>query len=168
MTIKIESAKPENARDILELSKVFGSETDNLSFGSAGIPISTEKEQDYLSSVAESDKDIFLIACKDGEIIGTANYASFPKKRMSHRGEIGISIRKSAWGMGIGNMLMKELLDFAKNTAKSDIVSLEVRSDNGKAISLYKKFGFEKIGCFKGYFKIDGVLVDFDLMEKML
>lgn len=63
---------------------------------------------------------------------------------------------------------MQTLLDFAKTTAKSEIVELEVRSDNVNAIKLYEKFGFEKIGVFKGFFKIDGKLIDFDLMEKIL
>ena len=61
---------------------------------------------------------------------------------------------------------MEKLLNFAKDTAKADIVSLEVRSDNQRAINLYKKFGFEKIGCFKRYFKINNELIDFDIMEK--
>lgn len=63
---------------------------------------------------------------------------------------------------------MQTLLDFAKTTAKSEIVELEVRSDNVNAIKLYEKFGFEKIGVFKGFFKIDGKLIDFDIMEKIL
>lgn len=63
---------------------------------------------------------------------------------------------------------MEKLLDFAKNIAKSEVVSLEVRSDNQRAINLYQKFGFEKIGHFKGYFKIDNELIDFDIMEKIL
>lgn len=65
-------------------------------------------------------------------------------------------------------MLMEHILDFAKNVAKSEIVSLEVRSDNEAAIHLYRKFGFEKIGTFKGYFKIADELIDFDIMELFL
>lgn len=87
---------------------------------------------------------------------------------MSHRGEIGIRVKKVAWGIGIGSMLLEKLLNFAKNIAKVDMVSLEVRSDNDRAIRLYKKYGFEKVGCFKGYFKIDGKLIDFDIMEKFV
>ena len=65
-------------------------------------------------------------------------------------------------------MLLEQILDFAKNVAKSEIVSLEVRSDNKSAIRLYEKFGFEKIGTFKGYYKINGYLVDFDIFELLL
>ncbi len=49
--------------------------------------------------------------------------------------------------------------------AYTEILSLEVRSDNVRAIRLYEKYGFQKIGQFKGFFKINGEYVDFDLMN---
>ncbi len=48
--------------------------------------------------------------------------------------------------------MMERILDFAKNVAGTEIISPEVRSDNEKAIALYRHFGFEKIGTFQGYF----------------
>lgn len=168
MEITITRARAEDALEILELSKILGGETDNLSFGSAGIPVSEQQEREYLSAMAESERDLFLTARMDGALVGTANYTTFSRRRMAHRGEIGMAIRKSAWGLGIGSILMTQLLDFAKNTAKAEIVSLEVRSDNQRAIHLYQKFGFETVGRFRGYFKINGEWIDFDLMEKLL
>ena len=79
-----------------------------------------------------------------------------------------MSVRKAYWNRGVGTQLMEKILEFAKESAGADIVSLEVRSDNAAAIHLYEKFGFEKIGTFRGYFKIDGELIDFDIMERML
>lgn len=166
MEIEIRRAEGKDAQTFLELSKIFGSETDNLSYGEIGMATTVEKQREYLSSIADSEKDIFLLAFSDGEPVATANYVTFTKKRMAHRGELGICVRKSAWGLGIGSMLLEKLLDFAKVTAKADLVSLEVRSDNQRAISLYRKFGFEKTGCFKGYFKINHELINFDIMEK--
>ena len=75
---------------------------------------------------------------------------------------------KEEWGNGIGSKLMLFVIDFAKDVAHAEIVSLEVRSDNERAIKLYEKYGFEKIGTFKGFFKIDGEKVDFDLMNLYL
>ena len=65
-------------------------------------------------------------------------------------------------------MLLGEILSFAKDVARSQIVSLEVRSDNIAAIKLYEKFGFEKIGRFRGFFKINGEFIDFDIMQKFI
>ena len=63
---------------------------------------------------------------------------------------------------------MEKIIEFAKNVARADIISLEVRSDNARAIHLYQKFGFEKFGTFKGYMKIRGEFVDFDFMNLYL
>ena len=168
MEIIIEKATAADAEAILEFCRKCGSETDNLSFGAEGIPVSIEKEAAFLESVENSDTAVFFVAKAGSEIVGTANYSAFTKKRMAHRGEFGISVRESFWNRGIGTGLLKKILDFAKNTAGSEIVSLEVRSDNKAAIHLYEKFGFQKIGTFKGYFKINGVPVDFDIMELFL
>jgi len=168
MAITIERATGSDAKEILEFTKAVGSETNNLSYGKEGVRSTVEQEAEYLNTVGTSEKDLFLIARENGELVGTANYSTFSKPRMAHRGEIGISVRKSMWGKGIGTMLMERLLSFAKNAAHSEIVSLEVRSDNDRAKNLYRKFGFRTIGTFNGFFKIDGEFIDFDIMEKQL
>ena len=165
MAILIERAKAADAEAVLHFTKRCGSETDNLSFGEEGIPISVEKEASWLGSIENADTACFLVARDGEEIVGTGSYAAFPKKRMAHRGELGLTVRQSHWNQGIGTMLLERLLAFAKHIAKSEIVSLEVRSDNAAAIHLYQKFGFEKIGTFRGYFKMNGAWIDFDIME---
>lgn len=60
------------------------------------------------------------------------------------------------------------MLDFARNVAKVEIISLEVRSDNERAVRLYKKFGFETVGVFEGFLKINGEDVSCDIMRLKL
>lgn len=164
----IEIATVDDAEEILALTKVCGAETDNLSYGEEGLPISIEQERRYLLSVLKSHKDIFYVVRMGQKILGTASYSTFSKRRMAHRGELGLCLRKSVWGKGIGHALIEKIVDFAKNNAQADIISLEVRNDNIRAIKLYEDFGFKKIGTFEGYFKINGKLVDFDIMELKL
>lgn len=168
MNIIIEKAKPEDAKELLQCLKIMGGESDNLTFGAEGLPISIKAEEEYIKSLSDSNISIMLVARKEGKIIGTASFNGFPRERMKHRGEISVSVLKSEWGNGIGKMLMEAVLKFAKESAEAEIISLEVRSDNERAIRLYKKFGFEKIGEYKGFFKINGEYVDFDLMNLYL
>lgn len=165
MSIEIVKATAKDAEEIINYTKQIGVETDNMSYGSEGMPVGIEDEQQMLADMENSDKGIFLVAKKDGKIVGTANFVGFSRKRMAHRGEFGISVLKSEWGQGIGTQLLERIIDFAKNTAYTEILSLEVRSDNVRAIRLYEKYGFQKIGQFKGFFKINGEYVDFDLMN---
>lgn len=168
MDIAITRASPEDAAEIIALMKIIGSESDNLSFDGNGIPVTVDEEAEFLKSIGHSRNEAFFVARRDSKIIGTAHYTAFTKKRMAHRGEFGICVRKSECGRGVGSMLLGEILSFAKDVARSQIVSLEVRSDNIAAIKLYEKFGFEKIGRFRGFFKINGEFIDFDIMQKFI
>ena len=165
MEITINKALPEDAAELIEYLKKVGGETDNLTFGSEGLPVTVEDERSYIESLVNSKASVLLTAKKDGSIVGIAGFTGNTRERMKHRGELAISVMKAEWGQGIGSRLIKKVIEFAKNEAKAEIISLEVRSDNEGAIRLYKKYGFEKIGHFKGFFKINGEYVDFDLMN---
>lgn len=158
----IEEAKPADAENVLSYLKMIGGESDNLSFGADGVPFSIEAEQSFIQSRLDSKKDVLYLVKYNGEIVGNGSVNSL-SGRMSHRAELGISVRKDYWGKGIGTKLMSALISFARN-AGFEILSLEVRSDNDRAIRLYERFGFKKIATYPGFMKIKGALVDYDLM----
>lgn len=166
--VEIRKAAAYDAEKILEYCKIIGSESDNLTFGAEGVSITVDKEREYLENIFRSDKQLYLVAVNDDEIVGTANFSSFEKSRLAHRAEISLSVKKSMWGNHIGTRFMETIIDFAKNTANTEIISLEVRSDNERAIALYKKFGFETVGTFCGFMKINGKYVDCDIMRLCL
>lgn len=69
----IERARTEDAAALLDYLKIVGGETENLSFGAEGVPLSLEAEQDYLRSQCESADNVQYLAKVDGEIIGAAS-----------------------------------------------------------------------------------------------
>lgn len=168
MNLVIRKARPEDAAALLAMMKTIGGETDNLNCGPEGLPFTEAQERDYLASLQDSASAALFVAEKDGRLVGSASYSGMTGPRIRHRGEVGLSVLRAEWGQGIGGRLLEEVISFARGTARAEILSLEVRSDNARAIGLYKKHGFEKIGCFKGFFKIDGKHVDFDLMNLYL
>ena len=82
---------------------------------------------------------------------------------MNHRAELGITVLKSEWDKGLGSRLLKMAIEYAKSHG-IEIINLEVRSDNFRAIHVYEKFGFRKIGTSFAYFKIGDSYIDFDIM----
>ena len=62
-----------------------------------------------------------------------------------------IAVRSSWRGSGLGELLMIGGIE-AAIARNSRVVTLEVRVSNSVAISLYKKYGFKKIGIRKGYY----------------
>ena len=164
MNITIERAQPSDAYELLEYLKVIGSESDNLTFGSDGLLCTVEEEAEFLASELISQTSVTFVAKRDGKIIGNARFTGGLKERTKHRGDMGISVLKSEWGNGLGSRLMEALIDFAKNTAHVEVITLEVNQTNKRAIALYKKFGFKKTGVFEAFIKINGEYVDFDMM----
>ncbi len=159
----IERARPEEAAELLDYLKIVGGETDNLSFGAEGVPLSIEAEQDYLRTQCGSTDNVQYFAKVDGEIIGTASL-NRNHNRMSHRGVFGISLKKAWWGCGAASALTEKILAFAKENGFEQL-NLEVRSSNTRAIRLYEKYGFRKLCTFPNFFKINGEYIDFDLMN---
>ena len=159
----IERARAEDAAALLEYLKIVGGETENLSFGAEGVPISLETEQDYLRAQYKSPDNVQYLAKVDGEIIGTASLNRQPR-RMSHRGVFGISLKKAWWGCGAASAMMEAVLAFAKENGFEQL-NIEVRSSNVRAIRLYEKYGFRKLCTSPNFFKINGTYIDFDLMN---
>ena len=162
----IERARGENAAALLEYLKAVGGETDNLSFGAEGVPLGVEDERAYLRNQENSRDNVQYIAKADGEIIGTSSLNRKPR-RMSHRGEFGISLKKAWWGRGVGSALTEAILAFAAENGFEQL-NLEVRSDNIRAIRLYEKYGFRKLCTFPAFMKINGELFDADFMNLSL
>ena len=164
MDIQIMKATPSDAAELLEYLKVIGNESNNLTFGPDGVMMTLEEEQEFLAREMVSESSVTLVAKRDGRIIGNARFTGCTKARTRHRGDMGISVLKSEWGNGLGSRLMEALIDFARNVAKVEVITLEVNQTNEHAIALYEKFGFKKTGVFEAYTKIDGKYLDFDMM----
>ena len=136
--IIIKEARPEDAAKLIEYTKLVGAQTDNLSFGKEGMGDALEVEKEFIEKINSDPRSVMYFAWKNDNIVGCANISSM-KRRMSHRANFSISVAKLEWGSGIG-------------------------SDNIRAISLYKKFGFVKIGRMPAFSKINGEYIDADLM----
>lgn len=165
--VLIRNALVSDAGAILAFCQQVGSETDNLSYGEEGQGLSVEDEEVLLGKIERSKTSYFLVAEEAGDIIATCNCSAFQKKRLAHRAEIGIVVKKVYWNQGIGRQLLTRLMTLAQQSDLK-VLSLEVRSDNDKAIHLYESFGFQKIGTFKHFMEIDNQAIDFDIMELLL
>lgn len=71
-----------------------------------------------------------------------------------------IVIRKDKRGKGYSKLLLEKLIEISKGLDR-EIFTLEVSEQNEVAISLYSKFGFEKVGLRKKYYdgKFDAILM---------
>lgn len=166
--IIIRRARTSDAEAILEYLKRVGGESDNLTFGAEGIPVTVEQEKAFLESWSSSEqRSLLLVAVRTDEngreqIVADASLTAM-SRRLAHRAELGISVVKSEWGKGIGTRMIEKMIDHAKMHG-IELIYLEVRTDNERAIRLYERMGFKRIGVSPAYMKIDGQYFDVLLM----
>lgn len=157
-----------DAAPLLEYLKIIGGESDNLSFGSEGHPNTIEQEEAFIEALDRSMTHIMVVADYAGEIVGDASLFGSPRERLKHSLELGISVKKAYWNMGVATRLFEALIERARAWPHIIQITLEVKSDNERAIRLYEKFGFTVTGVRPKRMHIDGVYHDTILMVKPL
>lgn len=159
-TLIIRKAIKDDVPGIIEYMAVIGGESDYLTFGENELSIAIDQQEHIVTSLNNSDNSIMVVALLNNEIIGLASFRGGERKRVRHAGEFGVTVRRSAWGLGIGDALMRSIIDWAKDTQVIRKINLRVRSDNEKAIRLYEKFGFIREGILTRDYCIEGEFFD--------
>ena len=88
-----------------------------------------------------------IVAKSENDIVGFAGL----KFLLDEAHLANIVTRKDKRNLGIGTKMLDTLMKKANST--STLITLEVNENNSPAIHLYEKFGFEKLGTRKKYYK---------------
>lgn len=166
MELSVSKAVKSDAKAIIEYLNIVGGESNNLLFGKDEFNMTVENEEIFIGNM--NSHSVLLVGKIDNEIVCIGSVQVSDRERISHQGDIAVSVKKAYWGIGIGTKLLKIIIDFAKSTNKIEILHLGVKSDNANAVTLYKKMGFEEIGLYKRFFKINGEYGDEILMNLYL
>jgi len=163
----IRTAIIEDAEKMIEYIDLIAGESNNLTFGVGEMNLTLEDEIKFIESSIKNDNQYLIVAEYKGRIIGNLNFSSGTKPRISHTGEFGLSVAKEFWGNGIGEELIKNLIQWAKEDGKITKINLQVKEENEKAKKLYEKMGFEVEGLIKRTFLIDGKYYNSYFMGKI-
>jgi len=151
MSLIIRQAQPADAADIAALSRqtfydtfaAFNTKEDMDKF------MNESFSMDQLMAELDMPDNTFIAALLEDELVGYAKITESrnpPELGNTNAIEIGrIYAAQKAIGHGIGKALMEECLSLAVLKNKQ-LVWLGVWERNERAISFYKKFGFEKFG----------------------
>ena len=161
MEIDYYEATSLDAKDIIEYLNVIASQTNNLTFGK------NELEMQLINEIHNSINSVMILAKDGNKIVGMVSLSGESKARIKHRSNLGISVLKEYWHQGIGSSLLAAAIGYAIEN-DIEIIELEVITTNENAIKLYEKFGFETIGIYENYFKIDDEYYDAQLMNLYL
>jgi len=166
--LKIREAVPTDASELLKYLNAVGGETDYLTFGKDGAGLSLKQEIAFIESKRKNKAQLFVVGIVDETIVAALGIVPGKRKRVSHCGEFGMTVKKNYWSVGIGSLLIDYLLDWAKRRGVIKKINLSVRTDNLRAINLYLKKGFLIEGRNRRGMQIDGESFDFYYMGKIL
>ncbi|WP_291453038.1 GNAT family N-acetyltransferase [Actinomyces sp. ICM47] len=142
----VRNAVASDARALRDIMQRTHAETDYLLSYPDEQGADDEREARSLAETERSDNGVELVAVVDGRIVGSAGVSAVRSRRkVAHRARFGISILKEHWGMGIGRALMDASVDCARRAGYAQL-ELEVVAGNERAVSLYRRVGFEEYG----------------------
>lgn len=142
----VRNAVASDARALRDIMQRTHAETDYLLSYPDEQGSDDEQEARSLAETERSDNEVELVAVLDGWIVGSAGIAAVGgRRKVVHRARFGISILKEHWGMGIGRVLMETCIGCALRAGYAQL-ELEVVADNERALSLYRRAGFEEYG----------------------
>ncbi len=167
--IELRNAEEPDAQDLIEYLKDTTAETPFLIREPDEVTLTLEQEKTFIRSRIDAERELLMVALADGKYIGNCSLMSIGSyRRYAHRCEVAIALYQEFCGRGIGKIMLKTLLQVAKETGYEQ-AELEVMSANESAIALYEKLGFKKYGTFPTNMKYqDGHYDDAFWMMKRL
>ena len=104
--LKIRELCPDDAETMIAYTKQIGGESDNLTFGADGFPVTVENEREFLQAMIDDPHSVMFGVWHGNELIADGSLNGLPR-RMSHRAALAITVSKANWNQGIGSKKRK-------------------------------------------------------------
>lgn len=160
---------PEDAAAMVDYLCATWGETEYLLRYPEEAAVTTEEEEGFLRSCAQSERQLMLAAFAGDEVLGTVSVTPLGDGyKICHRASLGIALRKRVWGLGLGTVLMEEAISRTRQMGYEQL-ELEVSGQNERARGLYEKMGFLACGEIPHGFRLkSGGYASLVPMVKML
>ncbi|MDX2130760.1 MAG: N-acetyltransferase [Planctomycetota bacterium] len=180
----VRSATPDDAPGVLECAiEVFRTSEHTLTQADE-FTMTLDREREFLAENLREPGLLFLCAFDARDpwanapapgagahpMLGLLNLRrTYPKRKVRHVLELGMSVRSSHRGRGVGTALMAAAMDWAATQPEVEMVTLGVYAANLAGRALYRRFGFVEYGMLPAGCKHDdGTRWDQVLMVKVV
>ncbi len=119
------------------------------------------------ASRGADDLNLNLVVEAEGKVVASCGMHATARVRRRHAMVLGISVSAAWQGRGAGDLLMMAMCHHADQWLGVLRLELTVFIDNERAISLYRKHGFEVEGHHRAYAFRDGRFVDVLSMARL-
>lgn len=145
MSISLRIAKEDDMASVLE---IVNYEIQNTT---AIWDYETRTIEQQLAIIREKEEKNFpfIVALKDDKIVGFGTYGFF-RHKIGYRFTVehSVYVHKDFHGNGIGSLLLKELIEIARNQKLHTMIGV-IDSENRGSIVFHQKLGFEIVGNIK-------------------
>lgn len=165
----ISSPTLDDAQELADFSNAIRGESKFISMGEEDGPCTRTSQENRIQAALNNDKCFIFLAKLNGKLVGSSTFGPISgKARLAHRCDMGVSVLKEYWGLGIASEIIKYVIKKAQEVGFEQI-DLDVVEDNAPARHLYKKFGFYETGYINHGMKyVDGTYAKLILMQKDL
>ncbi len=164
----LRTATADDAQILIDYLKTTAQETDYLISDTDDISFTLQDEIEFINRQNSSANKLMLLGFLNGKHVGNCSLDIKAANRCKHRASIGIALYQKYTRLGIGTIMMKKLIQIARDQNVEQI-ELDVMTENTAAISLYKKLGFKICATLKNNYKYkDGTYADAHLMIKKI
>jgi L-amino acid N-acyltransferase YncA len=117
---------------------------------------------------SDSERHPTIVAEIDGKVAGWASISLYrPRACYAGIGEFSFYIDREARGKGVGQTILKALIDEAERLGYWKLLS-RVFTFNHASLTACKKQGFREVGTYEKHAKLDGKWLDVVIIERMI
>ena len=142
----LRSGTAQDGEAMLDIFILTHGQTDFLASYPDECSMTAEQESAFLQEMAESEREVQILAQMDGKTVGSAGISAVGgREKVRHRAGFGISVAQEYWGLGIGRALTEACVDCARAAGYTQL-ELDAVAENERALALYKSVGFREYG----------------------
>lgn len=148
MEYVIGSAEESDAGCLSKIRILIDGETENMDREAGEGFLDEESFRTMIREDTQSFNHLFLVATVHGIPVGFSRCEGSSLKRLAHKVEFGVCVRKDYWGHGIGKRLLERSVSWADSSGIKKM-ELNVLETNKKTMKLYGDLGFEVEGILR-------------------
>lgn len=158
--IEFKVIEEKNYSKLTELIEKLADESNFYPFTSDDYKVSDKSQRLFINKLNNEKNSYIRGAYFNDEMVGVVYLYGGNRIRNYHSTTLGIGVLKSYENLGIGKKLIQDAIDYAYKSDVIGKINVQVIKENTRAISFYKKNGFEVEGAEKRSLFIDGLFYD--------
>jgi RimJ/RimL family protein N-acetyltransferase len=141
-------------------------ETSLLLWEPAEFVSTVEQEAQFIQRIVSKANSLLLVGFVPGTAVGILAAIGGERNRLKHSALLALGVLREHWSQGVASRMLGQVIAWAPGAGIKRL-ELTVHTSNDRAISLYRKFGFEVEGTRRCSLLVDGAFKDEYLMSRV-